>query len=423
MTANTSTAPVLLDDERSIRDGEIAATAYAKSGRESLLPMARGLIAARRKYRSNQEFGHWFDQSSYPAVVTNHTMRAALIYIGEHDDIAAPIIKNSRSVDPEAIAATIEEIRSLSGNLKTTGIGEPAEHPQNVVPIAPPAQTATALVGRTSLLRVSKRSWLYGRQRGPEVQAIYQEKNTRAFIGKIVSGRGGNDLWEMILTAIDEGFLRATDYSAHGASGSHASLRLLFPHNDARLYCRGIDLSTPQAIKRVRDFILPMMVANKDAILANPSQIGQIMNRAEYDARVKANEAAAVARLTERRAAMPTHEHQVVMYGEVFWPNPRPEVTAYTYDQCRAACWYFYETDQLYKVTAGGGDDVKGRAMMMRFSTRWFSQYADREMSSQDRDRIKRVFQLVHAMANAMEQNPTGTSSRPPSPTTDGEWP
>jgi len=39
-----------LDDERLIRDGENAAEAFAKSGRENILPMVRGLLAARRKY-------------------------------------------------------------------------------------------------------------------------------------------------------------------------------------------------------------------------------------------------------------------------------------------------------------------------------------------------------------------------------------
>lgn len=82
----------------------------------------------------------------------------------------------------------------------------------------------------------------------------------------------------------------------------------------------------------MRNFILPVMIENKDAILANPSQIGQIMRRAEYDARMKASEAAATARLAERRAAMPKHQYEIVIYGEVFWPNPRPEITDYTYD-------------------------------------------------------------------------------------------
>jgi hypothetical protein len=44
-------------------------------------------------------------------------------------------------------------------------------------------------------------------------------------------------------------------------------------------------------------------------------------------------------------------------------------------------------------------------------------------MTGEQRDRIKMVFQLVHAMANAMEQTPTGVSKRPPAPTNEGEWP
>jgi hypothetical protein len=59
----------------------------------------------------------------------------------------------------------------------------------------------------------------------------------------------------------------------------------------------------------------------------------------------------------------------------------------------------------------------------MRFSTRWFSQYADRELRGEERDKMKTVFQLIHAMAGAMERNPNGESKRPPFPTKDGEWP
>ncbi|HZZ26115.1 MAG TPA: hypothetical protein VFE60_27770 [Roseiarcus sp.] len=423
MTANTSTSPVSLDDERSIRDGETAAEEYVRStsrARDQIIPMARGLLAAKRRYPATQEFGEWLSRS--PSLTIGKTDRAALINIAEYELTIARFLRKTTLISPELIWTEYGDAAQALASSDHRNSAEPpqlAEIPQNVAPIAPPAQTATARRGRT-FERMYKSNPFYGRDRADEVLAIYSDAHARVHIGRVLGVRGGDALWAMILTAIDAGLLTKTGYTA---ATERLSLRVLFPDERAKNYCRGIDLSTAQEIKRVRDFILPAMVANKDAILADPSQIAQIMNRAEYDARIKANEAAAVARLTERRAALPTHEHEVVMYGEVFWPNPRPDVIAYTYDQCRAACWYFYETDQLYKVTAGGGDDVKGRAMMMRFSTRWFAQYADREMSSEDRDRIKRVFQLVHAMANAMEINPTGASRRPPSPTTDGEWP
>jgi hypothetical protein len=109
-----------INDERLIREGEAAAAAYAKSRRENILAMARGLAAARRKYRGKQAFGRWFDSSPYPAVVTNKTMRAALIYIGDHEQVAARVIEDSNTGDPVAIAAKIKAtIAPSSQNVKT----------------------------------------------------------------------------------------------------------------------------------------------------------------------------------------------------------------------------------------------------------------------------------------------------------------
>src|SRR5207249_4118917 len=46
------------DDERLIREGEAAVERFKKS-REQILPMARGLAAAKRKYPATREFGAW----------------------------------------------------------------------------------------------------------------------------------------------------------------------------------------------------------------------------------------------------------------------------------------------------------------------------------------------------------------------------
>ena len=90
----------------------------------------RGLVAARRKYPGDQEFGSWFDQSPYSEVVTNKTMRAALVYIGKHEDVAASIINSSRTVDPVAIAAAIKEaVVPVSQNVKPTAEAAPATAP------------------------------------------------------------------------------------------------------------------------------------------------------------------------------------------------------------------------------------------------------------------------------------------------------
>jgi hypothetical protein len=254
--------------------------------------------------------------------------------------------------------------------------------------------------------RLNKRSSFYGWERAEEVHAIYQIGSTRGNIGKIINERGGGDLWPMILRARDEGFLTANNYSL--CQGVRPSLRILFPDERAKQYCKAIDLSTPEARQGVRDVILPTMVANKAAILADPAQIAHIMNRASGNVAT-----------TPQLTVLPEHQYEVVVCGKQFWPNPNPDLHTYTYDQCRAAFWYFQETNQLFQ----GMEDHEGRATNMRSSTRWFTQYADREMHGEERDKIKKVFQLVSAMANAMQENPQSPSSQVPFPTTDNEWP
>jgi len=72
------------DDERLIRDGEAAVEEYGRSNtraRDQIIPMARGLLAARRRHSANHDFGHWLEQSPYNDI--GHTDRAALIKIAE----------------------------------------------------------------------------------------------------------------------------------------------------------------------------------------------------------------------------------------------------------------------------------------------------------------------------------------------------
>jgi len=86
------------DDERLIQEGEAAVEHYTKeidSARRQILPMARGLCAAKRKYPATQAFGGWLQGSPYWKI--GQTDRAALIQIGAHEGFA-PI--GSRSVAP-----------------------------------------------------------------------------------------------------------------------------------------------------------------------------------------------------------------------------------------------------------------------------------------------------------------------------------
>jgi hypothetical protein len=71
------------DDERLIRAGETAAELFNRS-REQILPMARGLAAAKRKYPATQKFGAWLEGSRYSSLCAQD--RAAMVKIGKHFD-------------------------------------------------------------------------------------------------------------------------------------------------------------------------------------------------------------------------------------------------------------------------------------------------------------------------------------------------
>jgi hypothetical protein len=91
-------------DERLIREGEAAVERFKKS-REQILPMARGLAAAKRKYPATQEFGKWLHDSPY-SMIGDHD-RAALIKIGEqldgHEEVVVEFLMRTHLVAPQLI--------------------------------------------------------------------------------------------------------------------------------------------------------------------------------------------------------------------------------------------------------------------------------------------------------------------------------
>jgi hypothetical protein len=67
-TRMTSATVTVLNDERLIREGEAAVDQYNRSrdsARAQIIPMARGLLAAKLRYPATQDFGDWLNQSSY----------------------------------------------------------------------------------------------------------------------------------------------------------------------------------------------------------------------------------------------------------------------------------------------------------------------------------------------------------------------
>jgi hypothetical protein len=103
-------APADLSDERLIREGEAAAERFAKS-RDQILPMARGLAAAKRKFPSTQAFGAWLKASPYSRI--GGSDRAALISIGEQlderEEFVVEFLKGTDLISPQTIFAAIKE--------------------------------------------------------------------------------------------------------------------------------------------------------------------------------------------------------------------------------------------------------------------------------------------------------------------------
>jgi hypothetical protein len=393
---------------------------------ERTFALAFELKAARDECGNNDiAFGIWLVENECDDTITKNE-RSALIKMAEHPEISRQEMERTGNRNVERLwrdhIKPRVDVATYPTSRTDQQIGTIAEIPQKMAPIVPPEQTMIPIPNNTppaakasphrSNALFGKSSAFYGHARGQEVHAIYRNANTRTYIGKVLRSRNGADLWQMILAALDAGFLTET----HHSSGSGViSLRILFPDERAASFCRRIDLSTPQARKRVREHILPRMIEHKDAILADPAQIGPIIARAE--------QAAYAARMATATPVQPrvssTHECEVVVHGEQFWPNPG--LREYSYDQCRAAAWYFFEHDSLFGLIPGAGD-ARSRAINLRFSVRWFLQWADRELNG-ERHKVKTVFELVHAMAGAMEQKPQAESKRPPAPTNEREWP
>src|SRR5262245_11327653 len=184
-----------LDDERLIREGEAAVDAYNKdirNARARIMPMARGLLAARRKYSADRDFGDWLQTSSYREI--EKTDRAALINIGEHDVFASKFLRYTRLISPETIWNAIRELLPVSDDRKppalvTHIIEKPEigmdlpEKPQSPVRDEAPKE-------RISPVEVGPRHPLHKVRRVDEVFAIFSQANTRGTLNSLI-GKGG----------------------------------------------------------------------------------------------------------------------------------------------------------------------------------------------------------------------------------------
>jgi hypothetical protein len=241
--------------------------------------------------------------------------------------------------------------------------------------------------------------------RAHEVREVYQHPVTRAHLGKYARAKGGREIWQLILMAIDEGFAtRNFNCAGHNKQGDNGlTLRVLFtnlkPNKNWRHFINRYDLRNPRDRAFVRDVIWPIALANKAAVLADPGVLEELIKSRPKEAQKELIAEAPKEAPVAGNEIRP--QDRIIIYGETFWPRP-PQYT-YTEQQVRAAVYFFQ--DLLFLCDQSPPfQHPESRAKILRFTTRSLHHYdlADRQ-----------VLNLVHAMALAMEKNPTGQCEVP----------
>jgi len=103
------------DDDVLIREGEAQVQPFQDdlaSAHSRIVVLAKGLAAAKRKYRNTIRFGVWLASSPYGRL--GDTARAALIKLGENEAEAEPIISSTSSASPERIWKEVKAARETS---------------------------------------------------------------------------------------------------------------------------------------------------------------------------------------------------------------------------------------------------------------------------------------------------------------------
>jgi hypothetical protein len=403
-----------LDDERLIRDGEAAVDLYnkdLKNARARIMPMARGLFAARQKYPSDQDFSDWLHTSSYREIEYNE--RAALIKIGKHDAFATKFVRTTNLISPRTIWEAIEDLMSVSHHVKPTVVTEQIPEQSAIAVVSsensksstPPE--ATKSVG-TQNEDVDRRNRLYGVPRAAEVFAIFLNKNTRTALSTLKPRRDFAQIWQLILTALDAGIMIPTETEIRDAN-----LRILFPTARGR-YCARLDLTDKKTREHIRDHLLPLMIEHKEALFAQPDQIEKILEDAQRKRTADHRAATIAQRAVKAMASLPPDESEVIMFGKRMWPIVEGEtIGAYDFATLQVAVWKFTDLNRwLHR------ESPRSRAINIRNSTKWDRHHIGELLkdSGDLRFKVDRIYQLVHAIAQLMDQNPEGECKEPLTP-------
>jgi len=155
------------------------------------------------------------------------------------------------------------------------------------------------------------------------------------------------------------------------------------------------------------------MLANREAIIASPDTLEQILDEDKRRAAQQVRDAVDEVRLAEAREKMNPAEEEIVMYGQRFWPVIDNRMGVYDYKTLCLAIWHFQ--DQLRWVsTSRVGETVASQVIMLRLGTKWLYQLAKQgELGDKTRQRLRTFCTVIGTLADEYANNPAG-ECRPP---------
>lgn len=370
---------------------------------EGTLELAAALADGRARYSSNQEFAHWLVDMELDDI--GHQDRAALIAMAANLALARSILEDSQRSSWQLIWDHEMQMRftnaskkvDLSENAQTVGAVAPEQtSPQTD---APKTETSISLPRK----RLDARHSFYGLSRADEVAALYLNK---AIIPKIADalGRKGmkHRIWQLILTAMDNGFL-----VPNSVSPKEANIGVLFPSAPHRFRSQ-YSLLKSADVAVIETDIMPAALANRHAIVSIPQDIEETIAAHMRQLRNAITAQRQIIKLEAARAVMKAKETDVVVFGRRFWPIidlDHPDL-AYDYETLRHAVWTFRELHQVSRL--GSDSSPKSCAVRIRHVIKFLTGYID-----------KKIMRLLHDMSRALQETPDGEERLPDMPNMD----
>jgi hypothetical protein len=155
------------------------------------------------------------------------------------------------------------------------------------------------------------------------------------------------------------------------------------------------------------------MIANREAILAAPDSLEEILDKHKKRIAQRARDASDEMKFAEAREKMAPGEQEIIMYGQRFWPVIDNRMGVYDYQTLCLAIWHFQ--DQLRWVSMSrAAESVASQVIMLRLGTKWLYQLASQgEIGDKTRQRLKMFCTVIGTLADEYANNPTG-ECRPP---------